>query len=115
MIKDNCGVFGIHSLDGCVMDLFYGIFNLQHRGQKYCGISTSKGEEIKLMSREGLVKHSFMLDDLRRLEGDSGIGHVSLKDPQPIVLDSKLGKFTSTSRKPHSPDRCTSASHWRCN
>jgi len=31
--------------------------------------------------------------DLERLEGSFGIGHVSLRDPQPIVLDSKTGKF----------------------
>ena len=92
-LEDNCGIFGICSHDNCISDLFYGTFNLQHRGQKYCGISTSNKKEIKLMARGGLVKHSFMLDDLKRLEGNLGIGHVSLRDCQPIMLDSKLGKF----------------------
>ena len=91
---DNCGVFGICSIDNCIKDLFYGLFNLQHRGQQYCGISTFDNKDIKLMTHEGFVKHSFMLDDLERLQGTSGIGHVSLKDRQPIMLDSKLGKFS---------------------
>lgn len=91
---DNCGVFGLCSIDNCIKDLFYGIFNLQHRGQKYCGISTSDNVDIKLMTHEGFVKHNFMLDDLRRLEGTLGIGHVSLKERQPIMLESKLGKFS---------------------
>lgn len=92
-VAENCGVFGIFSLDSCIKDLYYGTFNLQHRGQKFCGMATSNGKKIKLMTHEGLVKHCFMLDDLAKLEGNFGVGHVSLKDPQPIALDSKLGKF----------------------
>jgi amidophosphoribosyltransferase len=59
----------------------------------FCGISTSDGDKIKLLTNKGLVKHSFMKDDLKRLEGYLGIGHVSLRDRQPILLDSKLGEF----------------------
>lgn len=93
LFSDNCGVFGIFSFDDCVQDLYYGIFNLQHRGQKFCGISTLDGNRIKLVTREGLVKHGFMRTDLEMLKGKTGIGHVSLKERQPIVLDSKLGRF----------------------
>ena len=93
LFSDNCGVFGIYSPDGCIKDLYYGMFNLQHRGQKFCGIATFDDERIKLMTREGLVKHGFMITDLAILEGKMGIGHVSLKERQPIVLDSKLGRF----------------------
>lgn len=93
LFLDNCGVFGVYSPEGCVKDLYYGLFNLQHRGQKFCGISTLNGGKIKSMTCEGLVRHSFMSHDLKRLEGRFGIGHVSLREPQPIVLDSKTGRF----------------------
>lgn len=90
--EDNCGIFGKCSHEDCIRDLSYGAFNLQHRGQKYCDISTPNKKKNKLMVRGGLVKHSLMFDDLRRLEGKLGIDHVSLRGSQPIMLDSKLGK-----------------------
>lgn len=93
MWRDNCGAFGIYSSKNCVNDLWYGIFHLQHRGQQYCGISTFN-HEIKLRTRKGLIKEALTDEDLKDLEGNFGIGHVSLKDRQPIVMDAKAGKFT---------------------
>ncbi len=93
MLEENCGIFGIYSNKNCSEKIFYGIFKLQHRGQKYCGISTYyKG--INLITHEGFVRHSFTKFELRKLIGNYGIGHVSLKEKQPIFLESKLGIFS---------------------
>lgn len=92
IVQENCGLYGIYSNKDCVNHLFYGIFKLQHRGQKYCGIATSN-KEIKLITHKGFVRHSFTSDELQVLSGNFGIGHVSLKERQPILLESRLGTF----------------------
>ncbi len=89
---ENCGVFGIHSDKNCVYDLYYGIFKLQHRGQRYCGIATT-GKGLKLTTHKGYVRHTFTPQELKDLSGTSGIGHVSLSERQPIMMESKLGSF----------------------
>lgn len=90
---ENCGVFGIFSPEKCAEKIFYGIFKLQHRGQKYCGIATYD-KNIKLITHEGFVRHTFTPTELNELSGFYGIGHVSLKERQPIVVESKLGNFS---------------------
>ncbi|NQU16470.1 MAG: amidophosphoribosyltransferase [Candidatus Saganbacteria bacterium] len=95
-MKSNCGVFAISSGKGndVIDDIFLGAFYLQHRGQQYCGLSTFNGKgELKIRTHRGLVRPTFE-DDLKGLEGYIGIGHTSLKDRQPIKLDSKMGEFT---------------------
>ncbi len=91
-IEENCGVFGIYSNTNCVNQLYHGIFKLQHRGQRYCGISTFN-QELKLITHKGFVRHSFTPDELQSLSANYGIGHVSLKERQPILLESRLGTF----------------------
>ncbi|MGB9641721.1 MAG: amidophosphoribosyltransferase [Candidatus Ratteibacteria bacterium] len=91
-IQENCGLYGIYSNTDCVGHLFYGIFKLQHRGQRYCGIATFN-KELKLITHRGFVRHSFTPEELKSLSGSIGIGHVSLKERQPIMLESKLGVF----------------------
>jgi len=91
-----CGNFAFSSADkdfNIAPDLFLGTFYLQHRGQKYCGISTFNGNEIKIRTHRGLVRDSFF-SDLAGMDGFMGIGHTSLKDRQPIKLDSRMGEFT---------------------
>lgn len=90
-----CGIFAISSSQANILDdLFLGTFYLQHRGQQYCGLSTSSGvETLKIRTHRGMVRSTFT-NDLNGLEGAMGIGHTSLKDRQPIKLDSKMGEFT---------------------
>ena len=84
-IEDNCGVFGIYSPAGhCVYDVYNGIDFLQHRGQQYCGIATIAEGDIHLITHRGKVGSRFTPGELESLEGNIGIGHVSLKDRQPI-------------------------------
>ncbi|MDI6732206.1 MAG: amidophosphoribosyltransferase, partial [Candidatus Margulisbacteria bacterium] len=88
-----CGIFAVSGKENMLDDLFLGTFYLQHRGQQYCGLSTWAGDGIKIRTHRGLVRESFT-NDLAGLEGTMGIGHASLKDRQPIKLDSKMGEFT---------------------
>ena len=87
-----CGVFGLVSDKNIVDDLFLGTFYLQHRGQEYCGLATYNGKGLKIRTHRGMVRETFTTD-LEGLEGHTGIGHTSLKDRQPIKLDSKMGEF----------------------
>lgn len=95
IMEENCGVFGLFSADRkqVVRDIYYGIFKLQHRGQRYCGIATSSSSDIHIITHKGFVRHTFTDEELRSLKGTLGIGHVSLKDRQPVVLISRMGKF----------------------
>jgi len=88
-----CGIFAISAKENIIDDLFLGTFYLQHRGQQYCGLSTFAGDSIKIRTHRGLVRETFT-HDLAGMEGNMGIGHASLKDRQPIKLDSKMGEFT---------------------
>jgi len=89
---DNCGIVGLYSSKPCAESLWNGIFRLQHRGQQYCGLATYE-EDLALITHEGYVRHTFTPEELTQLKGNFGIGHVSLKERQPILLNSKLGKF----------------------
>ena len=86
-IRENCGVFGIYSASRCVGDIYQGIGFLQHRGQEYCGIATFNGQ-IHQVTHYGKVGTSFTDENLAYLEGDWGIGHVSLKERQPVQWES---------------------------
>jgi len=89
---DNCGVFGIYSNTECAKKIYYSIFKLQHRGQQYCGIVTHLND-MHSMTHKGFVRHSFIEEEIKNLKGNFGIGHVSLKERQPVILFSRLGQF----------------------
>ncbi|HNQ35320.1 MAG TPA: amidophosphoribosyltransferase [bacterium] len=91
-LNENCGLFGIYSDQPCVNELYYGIFKLQHRGQRYCGLATWR-RGLRIFTHKGYVRHTFTPAELDELRARSGIGHVSLKERQPMLLDSRLGPF----------------------
>lgn len=100
-LKEECGVFGIYDLDGgdVASSIYYGLFALQHRGQESCGIAVSdtQGPKGKVLSHKGmgLVNEVFTTEDLEKLHGDIGVGHVrystagasSRENAQPLVLN----------------------------
>ncbi|MBQ0000834.1 MAG: class II glutamine amidotransferase, partial [Clostridiales bacterium] len=104
-LKEECGVFGIYDLDGgnVVPSIYYGLTSLQHRGQESCGIAVSKtdGEWGNVQFRKdlGLVSEVFREYNLKKMEGDIGLGHVrysttgaSVKEnAQPLVLSYVKG------------------------
>ena len=94
-MKDNCGIVGIYSKENCVNDIYLGIDFLQHRGQEYCGIATVRNNEISLITHRGRVGERFTELEFQSLAGNFGIGHVSLRDRQPLRLETNLGSFAA--------------------
>ncbi len=96
-IQENCGVFGICSKASCFKACESGIFNLQHRGKKCGGFAFVSGAKIVVRQKEGLVKSLF--EEEAQLnpgitETQTAIAHVSLLDPQPVVMTkSGAGPF----------------------
>ena len=100
-VKEECGVFGIYDIDGkdVAPSVYYGLCSLQHRGQESCGIvvSDTKGPrgDISYHKDLGLVAEVFKEENLSRLHGNPGIGHVpysttgasTRENAQPLVLN----------------------------
>lgn len=100
-LQEECGVFGIYDLDGndVASTIYYGLFALQHRGQESCGIAVSdtngpKGK-ASILKGMGLVHEVFVQEDLEKLKGNIGIGHVrystagssTRENAQPLLLN----------------------------
>jgi len=92
-IGDNCGVFGIVKETDCVEDIYRGLDFLQHRGQQFCGIATYDGGRIYLITHYGQVGNTFTSHELETFKGSMGIGHVSLKERQPMMWQGAVGEI----------------------
>ena len=92
-IGDNCGVFGIVKDTDCVEDIYRGLDFLQHRGQQFCGIATYGGKRIYLITHYGQVGTTFNPHELETFRGNIGIGHVSLKERQPMMWQGAVGEI----------------------
>ena len=92
-IGDNCAVFGIVKDTDCVEDIYRGLDFLQHRGQQFCGIATYDGKRIYLITHYGQVGNTFTSHELETFKGNMGIGHVSLKDRQPMMWQGAVGEI----------------------
>ena len=104
-IKEACGVFGLYDFQGkdAAPSIYYGLSSLQHRGQESCGIAVSdtRGPKGNTESHKGmgLVGEVYKEEDLRRLKGNLGIGHVrysttgatTLANAQPLVMNYVKG------------------------
>lgn len=104
-LHEECGVFGIYDFDGgdVASSIYYGLFALQHRGQESCGIAVSdtNGPKGKVDSYKGmgLVNEVFNPENLEKLKGDIGVGHVrystagasTRENAQPLVLNYVKG------------------------
>lgn len=97
---EKCGIFGIFAPKEDVARLsFYGLLALQHRGQESAGIATADYQNIHCYKGMGLVNQVFTEDNIKKLKGKLAIGHTrystagdsSLKNAQPIILNSTFG------------------------
>lgn len=93
LMGDNCGVFGIVKDTDCVEDIYRGLDFLQHRGQQFCGIATYDGKRIYLITHYGQVGNTFTSHELETFKGNMGIGHVSLKERQPMMWQGAVGEI----------------------
>ena len=76
-LSEECGVLGIYAPSINISQLLYfGLFALQHRGQESAGIAITTGCGINVHKGMGLVAEVFKEQDVHRLEGGIGIGHV---------------------------------------
>lgn len=78
MIHEECGVMGAYDFDGkdVAIDLYHGLYTLQHRGQESCGIVTNDYVALHAVKGKGLVNEVFTNDNLATLKGKIGVGHV---------------------------------------
>lgn len=104
-LREECGVFGMYDFSGgdVANSIYYGLLSLQHRGQESCGIAVSDTEGPKksvLSSKDmGLVNEAFSPENLSKLKGDIGVGHVrystagssTRENAQPLVLNYVKG------------------------
>ncbi|MEO0234895.1 MAG: amidophosphoribosyltransferase [candidate division WOR-3 bacterium] len=93
-----CGIFGIIGSKNAFIDIYKGLKMIQHRGQDTCGIVTFSNKfNIKLA--EGLVTNAFDENDINKLSGYTGIGHVryptigkgGLENAQPVYTNTPYG------------------------
>lgn len=90
------GIFGTIAKEECIADLFYGTDYNSHMGTKRGGMATY-AEGLGFMRSIHNIESSYFRtkfeSSLPEFKGNAGIGVISDTDPQPIVINSHLGKF----------------------
>lgn len=90
------GFFGSIGKGSCVNDLFYGTDYHSHLGTKRAGMVTfdpDKGFNRSIHSLERDYFRSKFEDELDQFVGNAGLGVISDTDPQPIIVNSHLGRY----------------------
>lgn len=90
------GFFGVVSKQPVVYDLFYGTDYNSHLGTKRAGMVTfdkELGFNRSIHSIERSYFRTKFEDELDSFKGNSGVGVISDNDPQPMILNSHLGRF----------------------
>ena len=90
------GFFGTISTRDCVNDLFYGTDYNSHLGTHRAGMVTfdpEKGFSRSIHSLERDYFRSKFEDELHEFKGHQGLGVISDTDPQPIIINSHLGRY----------------------
>ena len=106
-LHEECGVFGICERPGvkAAYDVYSGLIALQHRGQEAAGIAVTEtaGEKGNQAVKKGpgLVSEVFSHEDIGRLKGNIGVGHVRYSttggsnpaNAQPIAMNYIKGSL----------------------
>jgi len=90
------GFFGTISTQDCVNDLFYGTDYNSHLGTRRAGLVTfdhERGFSRSIHSLERDYFRSKFEDELNDFSGRQGLGVISDTDPQPIIINSHLGRY----------------------
>ena len=90
------GFFFSFSTTECVTDLFYGTDYNSHLGTRRAGMATyseSEGFVRSIHNMESSYFRTRFEPELSKFKGKAGIGVISDTDPQPIMINSHLGKF----------------------
>jgi len=94
--SDKCGIVAVASREPANRDLYYALRILQHRGQESAGIAVYDGGETRSRRGMGLVHEVFPPEDLDKLLGNVGIGHVRYSTTGSSVLDNAQPIVVST-------------------
>ncbi|NVJ67989.1 MAG: amidophosphoribosyltransferase [Gammaproteobacteria bacterium] len=94
-----CGIVGIVGKTPVNQSIYDALTVLQHRGQDAAGIVTSDNGRLYLRKDNGLVRDVFHTRHMRRLTGNTGIGHVryptagssTSAEAQPLYVNSPYG------------------------
>ncbi|WP_281951506.1 amidophosphoribosyltransferase [Nitrosophilus kaiyonis] len=100
-LNEKCSVVGVFNVKDASKYAYFSLFSLQHRGQEAAGIASSDGERIYITKDRGLVTQVFDEKKLKKLIGDSAVGHTrystageeSVLDAQPIFARYDLGQI----------------------
>jgi len=91
------GVVGIVSNEDCKEDLFYATDYHSHLGTSFGGLAVSDGKSMvkKIHSiARAQFKSRFDEDiDFINMQGNSGIGVISDRDTQPLIMRLKFGEY----------------------
>jgi amidophosphoribosyltransferase len=92
------GIFGIVSRKNCASDLLYGTDYHSHMGTEYGGMAVlgkSFYRHIHDISKSQFKSKFF--EEYKEMEGNLGIGVISDRDAQPLIIGSKFGTFAIVS------------------
>lgn len=91
------GFFGIAAKKQCRTDLFYGVDYNSHLGTRRAGMVTYDANNKRFVRKIHSLENSYFRTkfekELDKFTGNTGIGVISDTDPQPIIINSHLGKF----------------------
>lgn len=88
------GIFGIISQGECAETLFYGTDYHSHMGTEHAGMTVLGKRFYGAIHdiSQSQFKSKFV-DDYKQMKGNMGIGVISDKEPQPLIVGSKFGTF----------------------
>ncbi len=100
-MHEECGVVGVSFKyeAPAALSIYYALYALQHRGQESAGITVHDGSQVRTLKGMGLVPEIFNRQDIQRLKGHVGIGHVrysttgssKIENCQPLLVSFKSG------------------------
>ncbi|MBP1715108.1 MAG: amidophosphoribosyltransferase [Deltaproteobacteria bacterium] len=92
------GIFGVISKGNCASTLFYGTDYHSHMGTEYGGIVVWGERLFRAIHdiSQSQFKSKFV-EDHRQMNGNMGIGVISDRDPQPLIVGSRFGTFAIVS------------------
>jgi len=95
-----CGIVGIVSSSPVNQQIYDALGLLQHRGQDSTGMATLDGPSFHIHKAKGQVREAYRTRDMRRLLGNTGLGHVRYattgkakreEEAQPFYVNSPYG------------------------
>ena len=90
------GFFGVASKADCVLELFYGVDYHSHLGTRRGGMvvyDEELGFDRSIHNIQNSPFRTKFENDVETMQGNMGIGCISDFEPQPLLMQSKLGSF----------------------